>query len=86
MADHINVGAAAPGPVAPAESDEALTTVDAAQGFREQGATDKRHSPSGPHAGQALRVLNGERKAADFLARLRGFCRMIEKALGVAHA
>ena len=61
-----------------------------------------------PHAGQALRVIEGERKAADYLARLhaqqadpdelaltismlygavlRGFCRRIEKALGVHHA
>ena len=63
---------------------------------------------SAAHAGQALRVIEGERKAADYLARLhaqqadpdelaltismlygavlRGFCRRIEKALGVHHA
>lgn len=57
-----------------------------------------------PLAGQALRVIEGERKAADYLARLhngqadpdelalivsmlygarlRGFCRAIEKAIG----
>ncbi|MDP1647978.1 MAG: hypothetical protein Q8M01_07240 [Rubrivivax sp.] len=62
---------------------------------------------SAPHAGQALRVIEGEGKAADYLARLhaqqadpdelalivsmlygatlRGFCRVIEKALGVHH-
>ena len=61
-----------------------------------------------PLAGQALRVIEGERKAQDYLARLqaqqadpdelalivsmlygavlRGFCRAIEKALGVHHA
>lgn len=61
-----------------------------------------------PHAGQALRVIEGEAKAARYLARLqaeqadsdelavivsmlygatlRGFCRAIEKALGVHHA
>lgn len=61
-----------------------------------------------PHAGQALRVIEGESKAAQYLARLqsqqadpdelalivsmlygatlRGFCRVIEKALGVHHA
>ena len=61
-----------------------------------------------PHAGQALRVIEGERKAGQYLARLqaqqadpdelalivsmlygatlRGFCRVIEKALGVHHA
>ena len=65
-------------------------------------------SRAAPLAGQALRVIEGERKAADFLARLhaqqadpdelavilsmlygatlRGFCRVIEKALGVHHA
>ena len=61
-----------------------------------------------PHAGQALRVIEGEAKAAQYLARLqaqladpdelalivsmlygatlRGFCRAIEKALGVRRA
>ena len=61
-----------------------------------------------PHAGQALRVIEGEAKAAQYLARmqaqqaepdelavivsmlygatLRGFCRVIEKALGLHHA
>jgi hypothetical protein len=60
------------------------------------------------HAGQALRVIEGEDKATQYLARLyaqqadtdelalivsmlygatlRGFCRVIEKALGVHHA
>jgi hypothetical protein len=59
-------------------------------------------------SGQALRVIEGEAKAAQYLARLqaqqadpdelavivsmmygaalRGFCRAIEKALGVHHA
>lgn len=105
MADHINGGAAAPGQVTPT-SDEALTTVDAAQGSKGQGATDKPNSPSAPHAGQALRVIEGECKAADFLARLhaqqadpeelalivsmlygaalRGFARVIVKAIGGA--
>ena len=61
-----------------------------------------------PHAGQALRVIDGETKAGQYLTRLqtglaapdelalivvmlygatlRGFCRAIEKALGVHHA
>ncbi len=61
-----------------------------------------------PLAGQALRVIEGENKAALYLARLqgqqadpdelalivsmlygaalRGFCRVIEKALGAQHA
>ena len=64
--------------------------------------------PAAPHAGQALRVVEGECKATEYLARLhaeqaapdelalivsmldgatlRGFCRVIEKALGVRHA
>jgi hypothetical protein len=64
--------------------------------------------PGAPLAGQALRVIEGEGKARDYLARLhaqqadpdelalivsmlygatlRGFCRVIEKALGVRHA
>ena len=66
------------------------------------------HFQATHHAGQALRVIEGERKAAQYLARLQaqqadpdelalivamlygatlcGFCRMVEKALGVAHA
>ena len=66
------------------------------------------HSHAAQHAGQALRVIEGEAKAAQYLARLhaeqaesdelalivsmlygatlRGFCRVIEKALGVRHA
>lgn len=74
---------------------------------------DKKHNEQGdfrplPHSGQALRVIEGEGKAAQYLARLqaqhanpdelaliiamlygaalRGFCRVIEKALGVHHA
>lgn len=65
-------------------------------------------SQAAPLAGQALRVIEGESKAALYLARLqalqadpdelalivsmlygatlRGFCRVIEKALGVHHA
>ena len=65
-------------------------------------------SQAAPLAGQALRVIAGGSKAAQYLARLqdqqadpdelalivsmlygatlRGFCRVIEKALGVRHA
>ena len=65
-------------------------------------------SHGAPHAVQALRVIEGETKAGQYLARLqaqqadpdelalivsmlygatlRGFCRVIEKALGVRHA
>ena len=66
------------------------------------------NSQGAPFAGQALRVIEGETKAAQYLAHLRaqqadpdelavivsmlydaaprGFCRAIEKALGVNHA
>lgn len=65
-------------------------------------------SEAAPLAGRALQVIEGESKAAQYLARLhaqqadpdelavivsmlygaalRGFCRVIEKALGVQHA
>jgi hypothetical protein len=65
-------------------------------------------SQAAPLAGRALQVIDGENKAAQYLARLqaqqadpdelavivsmlygagfRGFCRVIEKALGVQHA
>ena len=41
-----------------------------AEGFKGQGKTDKPDSPRAPHAGQALRVIEGEGKAAAYLARL----------------
>ena len=88
-------------------SDEA-PAGDAAQGFKESKRNESPDSRAAPLAGQALRVIEGERKAAQYLARLqaqqadpdelalivsmlygatlRGFCRVIEKALGVRHA
>jgi hypothetical protein len=67
---------------------------------------EQRDSPGAPLAGQALRVIEGESKAAAYLARLhaqqadpdelalvvatlygaalRGFCRVIAKAIGGA--
>lgn len=75
---------------------------------QENKQDDSPDSRSAPRAGQALRVIEGERKAAEYLAclhaeqfdpdelalivstlyggTLRGFCRVIEKALGVRHA
>lgn len=63
--------------------------------------------PCATHAGQALRTIEGESKAREYIARLqaeqadpdelalivsmlygaalRGFCRVVEKALGVQH-
>lgn len=79
-------------------------------GAAHQGGNTEQGSPnfrSPGHFGQALRTLDGERKAAAYLERLRGqqadpdelalivaqlygatlrgFCRIISKALGVSH-
>lgn len=76
--------------------------------IEELSEADRADSRSAPHAGQALRGIEGERKAGEYLARqrakqadldelalivsmlygatLRGFCRVIEKALRVHHA
>ena len=91
----------------PPTSDEA-PTVASGQGFQEGTGSRNPDSQAAPHAAQALRVIEGESKAAQYLARLqaqqadpdelalivsmlygatlRGFCRVIEKALGVHHA
>lgn len=75
---------------------------------REQGKADELDSAKAPSAAHALRVIEGERKAQEYLARLqashadpdelavivsmlygatlRGFCRVLAKALGVNHA
>jgi hypothetical protein len=75
---------------------------------RDQGKADDLHSAKTPVAAHALRVIEGERKAHEYLARLqashadpdelavivamlygatlRGFCRVLAKALGVNHA
>jgi hypothetical protein len=98
-------GGIAPGPVTP--------TNDKADGANvgQVGTEQSSESPnfrSTQHAGQALRVIDGESKAAQYLARLqaqqanpeelalivsmlygatlRGFCRVIVKALRVSHA
>lgn len=92
------------GNVTPA-SDEGPTV--AAEAPQEDKQNDRPDSRGAPHAGQALRVIQGETKAAQYLARLqaqqadpdelalivsmlygaalRGFCRAIEKSLGVCH-
>ena len=87
--------------------DEAPAAGDAARGFRGEGTTTP-DSRGAHYAGQALCAIEGENKAAKYLARmhaqqadpdelaiivsmlyggaLRGFCRVIEKALrGVRH-
>lgn len=97
----------APGPGATTPTSEEGPTV-ATVAPQENKQDDSPDFRTAPHAGQALRVIAGERKAADYLARLhvqqadpdelalivsmlygatlRGFCRVIVKALGVRHA
>jgi len=100
-----HVGAAAPGPVTPTSDKADVRTVGR---VGEQSRNESPDYHGAPYSGQALRVIEGEGKAADYLARLqaqqadpdelalivsmmygatlRGFCRAIEKALGVHHA
>lgn len=88
-----------------AASDEGPTVAAAAP--QESKRSENLDSQALPPVGQALRVIEGEGKAAHYLARLhaqqadpdelavivsmlygaalRGFCRVIEKALGVHH-
>ena len=90
----------------PPGSGEAPTVAAVAPLESKQGESPDCHGA--PLAVQALRVIEGERKAAQYMARLqaqqadpdelalivsmlygaalRGFCRLIEKALGVHHA
>lgn len=104
-------GAKVPGLAAPEPAELTPHKEEApgatAEGFRGQGAADSPDCAKTHHAGQALRVIEGERQAAQYLARLqaeqadpdelalivamlygatlRGFCRVIVKALGVRH-
>ena len=79
-----------------------------AEGFQTQGKLNEADFRFAPQAQQALRVIEGENKATQYLARLhtlqadpdelalivsmlygatlRGFCRVIEKALRAHHA
>lgn len=87
-------------------SNEGPTVAAAAPHENAQTNAPDFHSTG--HAGQALRAIEGENRAAQYLARfhaqqadpdelalivsmlygatLRGFCRVIAKALGVRHA
>ena len=89
----------------PPTSDEGPTVAAVApQESKQDKSPDYRGAP---HAGQALQVIEGETRAAQYLARLhslqadpdelavivsmlygaalRGFCRVLAKALGVQH-
>ena len=90
----------------PPPSDEGPTVAAVAPQESEQDERPDSHGA--PHAVQALRVIEGEANAGQYLARLytqqvdpdelalivamlygatlRGFCRAIEKALGVRRA
>ena len=87
-------------------SDEGPTVAAVAP--QESKRNESPDSQAAPLVVQALRVIEGESRAAQYLARLkaeqadpeelalivsmlsgatlRGFCRVIEKALGVRHA
>ena len=87
-------------------SDEGPTVAAVAP--QESKRNESPDSQAAPLSGQALRVIEGESRAAQYLDRLkaeqadpeelalivsmlygatlRGFCRAIEKALGVQHA
>lgn len=101
MTARVQDGARAPGRVT-AESDEA-SAGGTARGFQE-GTTSEADCASAPRTAQALKVIEAERRAREYLARLqaeqadpdelalivamlygaalRGFCRVIAKALG----
>ena len=51
-------------------SDEAPTVVSG-QGFQEGTRNESPDCHGAPHAGQALQVIEGENKAAQYLARLQ---------------
>ena len=46
-------------------------TVASGQGFRKGTQNESPNCRGAPHAGQALRVIEGENKAAQYLARLQ---------------
>lgn len=109
MAAH-SVGAdasslAAPDAAERSHKDQALGVT--AEGLQGTGKANTADCADAPRAGQALRVLEGKSKAAQYLSRLqaqqadpdelalivsmlygatlRGFSRVIQKALGVQH-
>ena len=61
-------GAASPG-LSPPQKDE-CPELAGGGALKERRQDDNPDSRGVPHAGQALRVIEGERKAADYLARL----------------
>ena len=99
-----NPHAQAAGAIPPTSDEGPTVAAVAPQESKQDKSPDYRGAP---HAGQALRVIEGEAKAAQYLARLysqqadtdelavivsmlfgaalRGFCRVLAKALGVQH-
>ena len=93
------------GAIPPASDEGPTVTAVAPQECKRDESID---SHGAPRAAQALRMIEGERRASQYLARLhsrhaepdelalivailygatpRGFCRVIEKAVGVRHA
>lgn len=52
-------------------TDDEAPTVASGQGFQGGIRNESADSQAAPAAGQALRVIEGERKAADYLTRLQ---------------
>ena len=99
---------AAPAGLSPPRHKDECPELGGGGALKERRQGDNPDSRGIPHAGHALRVIEGETKAARYLDRLhaeqadpdelalivsmlygaalRGFCRVIEKALGVRHA
>ena len=99
-----NPHAQAAGAIPPTSDEGPTVAAVAPQESKQDKSPDYRGAP---HAGQALRVIEGEAKAAQYLARLhsqqadpdelavivsmlygaalRGFCRVLAKALGAQH-
>ena len=107
MRNHHHYGADAPGLTAPGQPISDTAHVASAGRVEGNGKGEHFDCRGTPQAGQALRVIEGESKAHEYLARvqaqqaqqaapdelamivsmlsgaaLRGFCRVIEKALG----
>lgn len=63
-------GAGAPGLAAPEQSTSDMARVASASRVGGNESRERDDLPSAPRSGQALRVIEGERKAAEYLARL----------------
>ena len=110
--DHVGLATlgtagAAPAGLSPLRHKDECPELAGGGALKERRQDDNPDSRGVPHAGQALRVIEGETKAARYLDRLhaeqadpdelalivsmlygatlRGFCRVLVKALGARH-